>query len=74
MERSSLLVQEAACDFHEVEKRLRGLSPHAPSPVTEMFLQGCKDVVMGLTHWRYSPSWTPPYQPRPAGYFRLFVP
>ncbi|GAQ02980.1 hypothetical protein ALT_0301 [Aspergillus lentulus] len=54
VERSSLLVQEAACAFHEVEKRLRGLSLQSPNPVTEMFLQGCKDVVMGLTHWSYT--------------------
>ncbi|GFG17844.1 (+)-germacrene D synthase [Aspergillus udagawae] len=54
MERSSLLVQEAACDFHGVEKRLRARSQHAPNPVTDMFLQGCKDVVMGLTHWSYT--------------------
>ncbi|KAF7181004.1 hypothetical protein CNMCM7691_000133 [Aspergillus felis] len=54
MERSSLLIQEAACNFHKVEKRLRGLSQHASNPVTDMFLQGCKDVVMGLTHWSYT--------------------
>jgi hypothetical protein len=59
VERSSLLVQEAACAFHEVEKRLRGLSQQSPNPVTEMFLQGCKDVVMGLTYWRYFPSCIP---------------
>ncbi|GIK05781.1 terpene cyclase [Aspergillus viridinutans] len=54
MERASLLVQEAACAFREVEKRLRELSQQAPNPVTEMFLQGCKDVVMGLTYWSYT--------------------
>ncbi|PKX95128.1 terpenoid synthase [Aspergillus novofumigatus IBT 16806] len=54
VERSSLLVQEAACAFHEVEKRLRGLSQQSPNPVTEMFVKGCKDVVMGLTHWSYT--------------------
>jgi hypothetical protein len=59
VERSSLLVQEAACDFHGVEKRLRARSQHAPNPVTDMFLQGCKDVVMGLTHWRYFPLCIP---------------
>ncbi|KAL4913980.1 terpenoid synthase [Aspergillus aurantiobrunneus] len=53
MQLSTILVQEVGRGFHEVEDNLQGLSDHARNKVSEMFLQGCKNVVMGLTYWSY---------------------
>jgi hypothetical protein len=58
MQWSSLLVEEATRGFHEVEDNLQCTFKHRPSPVTEVLLQGCKNIVMGLTHWRYVTSFS----------------
>lgn len=54
MKLAIMLVDEAAHGFHETEKHLRAQHDSAPhEEITEAFLEGCKNVVMGLTYWRY---------------------
>ncbi|OJK00807.1 hypothetical protein ASPACDRAFT_1855353 [Aspergillus aculeatus ATCC 16872] len=55
MKLAIMLVDEAAHGFHETEKHLRAQHDSAPhDQVTEAFLEGCKNVVMGLTYWSYT--------------------
>ncbi|KAL2808542.1 terpenoid synthase [Aspergillus granulosus] len=48
------LVQEAARGFLEVEASLQDIASHIDPSISNAFIQGCKNVVMGLTHWSYS--------------------
>ncbi|EAW13943.1 uncharacterized protein ACLA_069740 [Aspergillus clavatus NRRL 1] len=48
------LVQDIADAFHEVEASMRGTCHGSSSKVSKMFIEGCKNVAMGLTHWSYS--------------------
>ncbi|RAH39862.1 terpene synthase family protein [Aspergillus brunneoviolaceus CBS 621.78] len=55
MKLAIMLVDEAAHGFHETEKHLRAQHDSAPhEEITEAFLEGCKNVVMGLTYWSYT--------------------
>ncbi|CBF76229.1 uncharacterized protein ANIA_11455 [Aspergillus nidulans FGSC A4] len=53
--------QEAAQGFQKVERHLRtqSLVVSTERSVEDAFIEGCKNVVMGLTHWRQSPSYSP---------------
>ncbi|KAL4764236.1 terpene synthase family protein [Aspergillus foveolatus] len=48
--------QEAAQGFQKVERRLRAQSLVVSTERSseDAFIEGCKNVVMGLTHWSYS--------------------
>ncbi|RAH66566.1 terpene synthase family protein [Aspergillus aculeatinus CBS 121060] len=55
MKLAIMLVDEAAHGFHETEKHLQAQHDSAPhEEITEAFLEGCKNVVMGLTYWSYT--------------------
>ncbi|PYI35303.1 terpenoid synthase [Aspergillus indologenus CBS 114.80] len=47
------LVEEAAQSFQDIERHLQGLHTDTLE-ITAVFLQGCRNVVMGLTHWSYT--------------------
>ncbi|KAL2864293.1 terpene synthase family protein [Aspergillus lucknowensis] len=51
---SHQLVQEAARGFLEVEDNFSVITGQVDSGISKAFIQGCKNVVMGLTHWSYS--------------------
>jgi hypothetical protein len=55
--------QEAAQGFQKVERHLRtqSLVVSTERSVEDAFIEGCKNVVMGLTHWRYV-SFILPYE------------
>ncbi|KAL4906192.1 hypothetical protein BDW74DRAFT_177213 [Aspergillus multicolor] len=60
MRRSHDYVREAAQGFRNIEGRLRAqsqsldLPPRTTLGIQKAFIEGCKNVVMGLTHWSYS--------------------
>ncbi|OGM44849.1 hypothetical protein ABOM_006119 [Aspergillus bombycis] len=54
MQLSYHLVEETTRGFHEVEHNMLCMSRQTPNKVPSAFLEGCKNIVMGLTHWSYS--------------------
>jgi hypothetical protein len=52
MQLSSYLVQETARGFHEVEDNLQYITTGRSRAVANVFIEGCKNIVMGLTYWR----------------------
>ncbi|KAE8151972.1 terpenoid synthase [Aspergillus avenaceus] len=45
------LVEESTRGFHEVEARMQCMSQRSPNPVYDAYLEGCRNVVMGLIHF-----------------------
>ncbi|KAF9893955.1 hypothetical protein FE257_008926 [Aspergillus nanangensis] len=52
MKLSYQLVQEATRGFLEVESGLEANPGYTNSATSAIFTEGCKNIVMGLTHWR----------------------
>ena len=53
MQKSFQLAEREARDFHRIEERLHQDQDEISRLVSEVFIKGCKNVAMGLIHWRY---------------------
>ncbi|KAL4862196.1 hypothetical protein BDV12DRAFT_207368 [Aspergillus spectabilis] len=54
MQLSHQFAQEAARGFVDVESRLKAIAVSPQRKLVEAFIEGCRNVVMGLTYWSYS--------------------
>lgn len=47
-----MLAQESARGFYEVADDMRQTAKGRHRAVADIFIEGCRNIVMGLTHWR----------------------
>ncbi|GLA57814.1 hypothetical protein AtubIFM55763_003020 [Aspergillus tubingensis] len=47
-----MLAQESARGFYEVVDKMRQTAKGRHRAVADIFIEGCRNIVMGLTHWR----------------------
>ncbi|PYH75275.1 terpenoid synthase [Aspergillus vadensis CBS 113365] len=49
-----MLAQESARGFYEVVDRMQQAAKGRHRAVADIFIEGCRNIVMGLTHWSYT--------------------
>ncbi|PWY82581.1 hypothetical protein BO83DRAFT_423397 [Aspergillus eucalypticola CBS 122712] len=49
-----MLAQESARGFYEVVHNMRQTAKGRHRAVADIFIEGCRNIVMGLTHWSYT--------------------
>ncbi|RAH55297.1 terpenoid synthase [Aspergillus piperis CBS 112811] len=49
-----MLAQESARGFYEVADDMRQTAKGRHRAVADIFIEGCRNIVMGLTHWSYT--------------------
>ncbi|KAL3252182.1 hypothetical protein ABHI18_010227 [Aspergillus niger] len=54
MEVAFMLAQESARGFYEVADDMRQTAKGRRRAVANIFIEGCRNIVMGLTHWSYT--------------------
>ncbi|GFN17089.1 bifunctional terpene synthase/polyprenyl synthetase family protein [Aspergillus tubingensis] len=54
MKMAFMLAQESARGFYEVADDMRQTAKGRHRAVADIFIEGCRNIVMGLTHWSYT--------------------